>query len=368
MKTLPPLRFQPARDSAFRRELRDRAEQALAEDGAHRHANWVVGLKAALLLLLTAATFGFALLAQNRVQFALGYIGFLVLAMVLAMNTLHDAAHNALFKPRWLNRLAMRVASIPLGIDTDFWTIRHVHFHHTYANVDRYDLDIEPNAFLRQTPFHAWAPQFRYQHLYWPLVAALSLPYLNWYGDWADRLGLTPVRAHSKWQGWRGWAVFLSFKAAHIGLVIGVPLWALQDSGMGWPTVVASYLAGQLIGSCALVALILGTHWAEVEFFAAGDDAALPHDWYQHTFRTSCDWSPRPAALAFWLGGLNYHLTHHLFPTYSHRHYRKLAPIVADVAARHGLRYRELGYGQLIASQQAFLKSMGREPNRPERK
>lgn len=111
--------------------------------------------------------------------------------------------------------------------------------------------------------------------------------------------------------------------------------------------------------SCVLVALILGTHWAEVEFFKPSR-RVLERDWYEHSFRIACDWSPRPAALSHSMGGLNYHLTHHLFPTWSHRHYRQLAAIVADVASRHGLCYRELNYTQLIASQQDFLKSMGR--------
>jgi len=62
------------------------------------------------------------------------------------------------------------------------------------------------------------------------------------------------------------------------------------------------------------------------------------------------------------MGGLNYHLTHHLFPTWSHRHYRSLASIVAQVAARHQLNYRNLGYSQLWTSQQAFLRAMGRKP------
>ena len=111
--------------------------------------------------------------------------------------------------------------------------------------------------------------------------------------------------------------------------------------------------------SCVLVALILGTLWAEVEFFKPSR-RVLERDWYEHSFRIACDWSPRPAALSHSMGGLNYHLTHHLFPTWSHRHYRQLAAIVADVASRHGLCYRELNYTQLIASQQDFLKSMGR--------
>ena len=42
--------------------------------------------------------------------------------------------------------------------------------------------------------------------------------------------------------------------------------------------------------------------------------------------------------------------------------YPALARIIAELAPRHGLVYRELGYGQLHASQQAFLRAMGQPP------
>jgi len=359
---LAPLRFKPASDSAFRQDLQREAQACLAARGTHRFADRWLYLKALSLAALAVLAYGLALRADSRWQFASAFVAFLFLAMMLAMNTLHDAAHGALSRSKRWNRWLMRLVSLPVGIDPDYWTIRHVHFHHTYANIDGYDLDIEPNPFLRQTPFQRWSPQYRAQHLYWPLVAALSLPYLCWYSDWADRFGKTKLAGRGNPAGWRSWLVFFAAKAAHLILVLLLPMWALHGSGIGWGTVLAAYLAGQMLASCFLVALILGTHWAEVEFFLPAADGRMPHNWYEHTFYTSCDWRPRPAWLGYWLGGLNSHLTHHMFPTYSHRHYPQLAKIVEDLARKHGLRYRALRYGELLASQQQFLKSMGRRP------
>jgi len=365
LTTLPPLRFKPARDSAFRRELRERADAYLADAATHRFADWRMWTKSLALAGLATLLYGLALSASSVATFMVCYVACLVTAMVLAMNSLHDGAHSAMFRTSRWNRLLARLVSVPVGVDTDFWTIRHVHFHHTYANVEAYDLDTEPNPFLRQTPFQAWSPQYRYQYLYWPLVAALSLPYLNWYGDWLDRFGKTPVAVHSRLQGWRGWAAFLGWKLAHVALVLALPIWLLHDAGIGWGVVLVAYLLGQMLASCALVALILGTHWAEVDFFQPGQDGSLPHDWYQHTFYTACDWTPKPRALrwlGYWLGGLNLHLTHHLFPTWNHRHYPALARIIAELAPRHGLVYRKIGYCELHASQQQFLRAMGQRP------
>ncbi len=361
MKRLAPLRFKPARDSAFRRELHAGAEQVLREQGGHRFADAWLHAKCAALALLALACYTAALRSAGALPFTLWFAASLFAAMLLAMNWLHDGAHHALFRSQRLNRMAVRIAGIAVGIDTHFWTIRHVHFHHTYANIDGYDLDIEPNPFLRQTPFQAWAPQYRYQHLYWPLVAALSLPYLAWYSDWADCFGATQAGMHGR-AGWRGKVAFLGWKLAHVLAVFVLPLCALHGTAINWLVVPGAYLLGQMLASCFLVATILGTHWAEVEFFQPGQDGQMPHDWYQHAFRTACDWTPRPRWLGYLMGGLNHHLTHHLFPTYSHRHYPALAALVAALAARHQLGYRNLGYRQLFTSQQTFLKSMGRDP------
>lgn len=358
-KKLPSLRFKPAADLAFRKQLKLEADAYLLAQGQDRFGDYLVFLKAIGLAAAMGTAYAYVLTAQSSAQFIPAYVGFIILAMTLAMNSLHDAAHGAVFKAGYLNRLLMRITSIPVGIDPTYWTIRHVHFHHTYANIEGYDLDTEPNAFLRQTPFQDWHPQYRYQHLYWPIVAALSLPYLCWYSDWADRFGLTKVAGHGKLGGAGAWLTFLLTKAAHVSLVLLLPMWALQGAGIGWGQVLGWYVLGQMIASCFLVALILGTHWAEVQFFQPGADGTMPHTWYEHTFYTACDWLPRPAWIGYWLGGLNYHLTHHLFPTTSHRHYPELAKIVQRVARQHDLLYRELNYQQLMASQQKFLKAMG---------
>lgn len=141
-----------------------------------------------------------------------------------------------------------------------------MHFHHTYANIEGYDLDTEPNPVLRQTPYQRWLPHFRLQHMYWPLVAAISLPYLCWYSDWADRCGATKVAATGKRDGWPGWPLFLSLKILHLTVAVLLPVWFLRDSGIGWGQVVLCYVLGQMLASCFLVAMILGTHWAEVDF------------------------------------------------------------------------------------------------------
>ena len=88
----------------------------------------------------------------------------------------------------------------------------------------------------------------------------------------------------------------------------------------------------------------------------------MPHGWYKHNFDTACDWGTSSRWLPHLVGGLNYHLTHHLFPGWNHRHYPALAELIAQLATQHGLHYRRISYRELLGQQQMFLRRMGHPP------
>jgi linoleoyl-CoA desaturase len=356
---LSDLRFASPYRSHFRQELRAAADAYLKRNNEHQFADEPLFLKLFVITGASVACWLCAMHTPDWAAFALWYLGFLVLAMLFAVNGFHDASHMALFRRPWLNRACLRLATLPLGIDPDHWAIRHVVYHHVYPNIQDYDLDMDPNYFLRQSPFQPWYPQYRYQYLYWPLIAALSLPYINWVFDWSDRLGKTRLVADGHLSHWSGWPLFLLFKLGHFGLALAVPIWLAGENGIGWGWVFACYCAGQMIASFFVVALLLGSHWAEREFFRPPANKRLDMDWYELNIRTSCDWLPGISWLGYWMGGLNLHLTHHLFPRISHRHYPALAELIRELAAKHGLPYRRLGYRELIRSQQVFLRAMG---------
>ncbi|HSW05658.1 fatty acid desaturase family protein, partial [Aquabacterium sp.] len=190
----PRARFAPGAHSPLARTLREQAALHLASRDDHRFADAGLLLKGLLLTAMCIACYAIALNATRPAVYLPAYTAFVFSAMLLAMNTLHDAAHGSFFRSPGANRWLMRIVALPLGIAPDYWTARHVHYHHSHANVDGLDLDIEPNVALRQTPFQAWQPHYRWQHLYWPLVAAISLPWITWVFDWADRFGRTPLK------------------------------------------------------------------------------------------------------------------------------------------------------------------------------
>jgi linoleoyl-CoA desaturase len=356
---LPPLRF--ARENLqFHRELTRTTQAWLDRNGDHRFADAAMIAKAILLALLAGACCWLGLQQTHWLAWAACQAGFSFFAMLLAINVVHDASHQAFFKSRGANRWLSALATIPLGLDPECWRVRHVLMHHSGNNVIGYDPDMEENGILRQSRFQRLRPLMRYQRYYWPLVAALTFPYYIWLFDWLDRAGQTRVGAKMRLQGIRGWAAFMLVKLGHGLLALGLPLW-LMSPLFGVGTVIGVYLLCQMMASLIFVMLIIGTHWAKGNSYQPTEQGKLPHSRYSHLFATTCDWLTRPRWLGYWLGGINLHLTHHLFPHWSHRHYPVLAVMIAQVAARYGYDYQCLNLTQLLSSQQQFLQQLGEE-------
>jgi linoleoyl-CoA desaturase len=356
MKPLIALEFNKETDKAFAYALKKSVQDYLHQRKDHRYANGFFLLK---LFLLALTAYGFYLAALNThttISYLIFFVLFMWFAMLLSMNASHDASHGSVFRKPAANRWLMALCSIPMGTDPDYWTLRHVHFHHTYPNIEHYDLDIEPNPALRQSPFQQWSPQYQYQHYYWPLVAAISLTYLTWFSDWLDRFHKTPLKKFSYLNRPGYWLKFFSLKIAHVMLLIVIPALVLDLTL--WKSLLI-YLCAQMLVSAFLVLMILGTHWADVEFFQADDQNKIPHSWHRHAFLTACDWQPNPGWINHFLGGLDLHLTHHLLPGFSNRHYPELAKTVEKLAIEFDLPYRKITYPELVKAQQVFLKKMG---------
>jgi linoleoyl-CoA desaturase len=359
---LPPLSYAEAGEADFHRVLNERAQTYLVACQDHRFANGRRLFKAAFLAVACIASYLLALQQDAAPAFVGAYVAAIFFCMLLNIDVNHDASHNVFLRSRLANRVVGRLVTLLLGIDPDYWRVRHTDYHHLYPNIEHYDLDTEENGFFRQTPFQRWRPHMRQQHRYWPLMAAMSLPYIAWVFDWQDHLRRTALREKNLLPGLAGWLLFIASKLGHLTLALIIPLYAAQAHGLGWPVVILTYLAAQMAASLFVVFLLLGTHWAQASFYQAPADGVMAQGWYAHNFATACDWFPEPRWLQWIMGGLNLHLTHHLFPGWHHRHYEALAAIVAATAEEFGLPYRCLGYRQLLRAQQEFLQSMGRAP------
>ena len=86
-------------------------------------------------------------------------------------------------------------------------------------------------------------------------------------------------------------------------------------------------------------------------------------EWARHQVESTVDFAPRNRMLAWYLGGLNFQIEHHLFSRVCHIHYPELSKIVAAACADHDIRY--LSHDTVwsaIASHTRWLRRMGQAP------
>jgi len=86
---------------------------------------------------------------------------------------------------------------------------------------------------------------------------------------------------------------------------------------------------------------------------------SVQNAWAVHQLLTTANF--RCSRLVSWyIGGLDYQIEHHLFPSISHRHYPALARIVQQTALEHGVPYNQKpSFGAALQSHVQMLRALG---------
>lgn len=166
----------PADDPQLVKQLQNDTKVYLAKSCDHRYADGWAFTKMAALIIACLCCYSLALSQSQWGLYLLWYLAMMFCAMLLAVNVVHDASHDAFLRGKKANAWLNRWVAFPMGLDPDCWRVRHVRFHHGFTNIEFYDPDTAENGILRQTPWQRWRPFMRQQHRYWPLVAALTFP------------------------------------------------------------------------------------------------------------------------------------------------------------------------------------------------
>ena len=126
------------------------------------------------------------------------------------------------------------------------------------------------------------------------------------------------------------------------------------------------YLAMSSAVSLMFVFLLIGTHFSDRTDFPAVDaDGNLDRTWAEHNLATACDSAPESWWAHFFVGGVNAHAAHHLFPRVCHTHYRAIARIIIEVTDEYGVAYNRSSFTGMVRSHFAFLRQMGERPEEP---
>jgi len=328
-------------DHRFMRTLKSRVDGYFAGNRISRYATGLILFKAILILgvFLTC----YLLLISGRFSPAadllLGVICGLCTVMIV-MNIGHDAAHNALFRNKKLNKISCLAFELA-GMSHYLWKLNHNIIHHPYPNVSPIDSEINQGMpFIRLSPFFPKNKIQRYQHFYAPFLYLLFTFNLTLVRDFQD-MGILSKRNSQKvvrhFPLHRYLFLFAS-KLFYIGYAVVVPMLVLP---VVWWKVLPGFFFVHAMMSIFELSIQFPLHANDRATVMEVEASGIIHKrWEEQVLENTTDYMPQSRIANFITGGINTHTVHHFFPGICHVHYIPLTKILADTAREFGLGYQ----------------------------
>lgn len=318
-----------------------RLSETVRESGLLRRTPWfyaAIGL--ALVLALGAAIAGFLLLGESWYQlFVAGALGIIFTQIAFVA---HEAAHRQILRLGPANDRLARFLIGSIGMSYSWWDSKHTR-HHSNPNRIGKDPDIQVDtiSFIEEDAVQArglrrWITQ-RQGWLFFPL---LTLEGVNLHYQGIRHL-VTQKRVKGRW-------VELSIITTRFLLLL-IPVFLILPLGMA-----CAFLGVQF----AVFGVYMGASFAPNHkgMPVIAHDARL--DFLTKQVRTSRN--IRGGWWATWLmGGLNYQIEHHLFPSMARPFLAQTREIVREHCRALNVPYTETSLWQSYAIVIAYLNRVG---------
>ena len=282
--------------------------------------------------------------------FAMGGIGFAIG---------HDANHGAFVGGKRTNRIVGLTFDL-IGASSYVWRTKHNTAHHSFTNVVGADSDIDQMPFARFAPDQPRRAFHRWQHIYvWFLYGGFTLKY-HFMGDILQILGgridgMTKLPKPSRGE----LAIFIVGKVFFWTWAIIIPLilhpfWAVLGVFL-----LCSFIMGITIATVFQLAHCVDeAEFTSVEKLRAEETTK---NWAVHQVETTVDFATGNKFLAWYLGGLNFQIEHHLFPKVCHVHYPRLIKVIRETCEEHGVTHVDQPtLRSALLSHARWLREMGR--------
>ena len=342
---------------SFHTELKKRITDYFKEVGKSTTGNYKLFIKA--IILVVSFLFVYIHLVFFTPPVLLALVECILLGGLTAaigFNVMHDGAHGSFSKYKWLNELAGLSLNF-LGANNFMWKSKHNVIHHAYTNIDGVDDDIDAKPFLRLCETQKHYKMHKYQH--WYFWFAYSLLYIYWifvtdYKKYfSGKVGDIPLtKMHIK-----DHISFWAFKALHLGLFVGLPIYTL-----GFSSWLIGFLVYGLFSGFVLSIVFQLAHTVEHTHFPVPDAATgrIEDEWAVHQIKTTANFATRNKFVTWFVGGLNFQIEHHLFPKISHVHYPAISQIIKKACQEYGINYIEYSKVRYaVVSHVRYLRHLG---------
>jgi linoleoyl-CoA desaturase len=350
-------RLQFGEDRSFQIELRRRVDDFFKNTGKHKTDNWQMFVKSAIILVCFSAAYLFLVFSSRSVWTGIPTAIVLGLSMAgIGFCIQHDAGHNAYSKQRWLNKLAAMTLDF-IGGSSYVWHFKHAVIHHTYVNITGWDTDIDFGTLARVTPHQKRLWFHRWQHLYlWPLYGLLAIKW-QLFDDFqyivTGRLGRHRIPRPRR----KDLVVFIAGKVVFFTWVLVIPLMFHPFSVVLFYYGIAVLVLGTVLSMIFQLPHCVG----QAEFpMPEKETGRIKKSWAAHQAGVTLDFAQNNGVATWLLGGLNYHLEHHLFPTICHVNYPAISKIVWETCREFRVPYgTHHSFLNGVASHYRWLKQMG---------
>jgi fatty acid desaturase len=332
----PPAAPLSPRGTDYARLSRMVRNAGLMEKRPGRYA-WRIGVTVALLAAGWAA---FVLVGNSWWQ--LGVAVFLAIMFTQLGFLGHDAGHRQICKSRRVSYiLGILLGNLGIGLSYGWWVTKHQR-HHANPNTEGADPDIGMKV-LAFTPAQAQASRgiarmvFRCQaYLFFPMLLGEGLS-----------LHVAGISAATK-RATRGRAIEAVLLVAHLAGYLTVVFLVLS------PVRAVVFI---LVQQC-LFGLYLGASFAPnhkgMPILTADDKTDFLRRQVLTSRNVRGNWLTDLA-----LGGLNYQIEHHLFPSMPRHSLRKSQPLISEFCREQGLPYCQASLAGSYAQALRYLNAVG---------
>jgi len=299
---------------------------------------WKIGIT---LASLVAGWTAFVLIGDSWWQLAVAAFLAFVFTQIGFLG--HDAGHRQIFASRRANYIVgVLHGNLAIGLSYGWWVDKH-NRHHAHPNQEDNDPDIDIRwlAFsYRQAGTRGRVARFVYRYQAYFFFPLLLLEGISLHVDSVHAL-LSRAARHRSWES----ALFAIHVVGYLGTVFLVlsPLRAVVF----------------IVVQQGLFGLYLGCSFAPNHKGMAILEADDRSDFLRRQVLTSRN--VRGSRLVdFLLGGLNYQIEHHLFPSMPRPNLRHAQALIERFCRQHGVSYSETGLFDSYAQALRHLHAVGR--------
>lgn len=361
-----PIRFidKDKEKAKFFATTRQRVDAYFKEKGLSKHYNSKMVIKT--IVFLSAYILPFVGLLIFKPSTGISMVLWSVMGLSLAgigMSIMHDANHGAYSSSHKINRLLGHTINL-LGASASNWKLQHNLLHHTYTNIVTHDMDIQDKAILRFSPHTEVRWYHKLQVVYAILFYGITTLYWSLLKDFLQFIKYKKegLSKNSKKESNVLLFKLIVDKLIYLFVILFVPIYFFEI-----PTrqIIFGFLTMHFIAGVVLTVVFQLAHTVEGTTHPLADEnGTIENNWAIHQMNTTVNFSRYNKLISWYVGGLNFQVEHHLFPTICHVHYPAISEIVKATAEEFGVPYLEnKSLGDAINSHIATLRRFGRLPD-----